>query len=114
MVVRSSRTETRVTLARRGYVLSYAHFVIGPNGVCPVSTGLSAARVVQVKPTHRADCFFADGTFIQIPISAVTTIEDIAEEAWMEGYPDVVEIQTDLGIWTVADGFKTWDEIRDS
>ena len=63
--------------------------------------------------THRADCFFCDGTCIQIPISAATTIEDIAEEAWMEGYEEVIEIQTDLGIWTAAGGFQTWDEIRD-
>lgn len=62
--------------------------------------------------TNRADCFFSDGTYIRVPVLEGDTIPDILILVGEQTQELVVEIQTDAGIWTREEGFKTWEQLE--
>lgn len=65
----------------------------------------------------RADCFLPDGVYLMVPLAGKATIQEILElakmhlDAW-EVDEEIVEIQTDDGIWMVDEGFKTWEQLE--
>lgn len=62
--------------------------------------------------TNRADCFFPDGTYVQIPVGPGDPdlrVRFLLALAKAQSPEEVVEIQLDDGIWTPEDGFIGWE-----
>ena len=63
--------------------------------------------------TNRADCFFPDGTYLSVPVGPGDPSLRIRLILLLAGQQnpgeEVIEIQTDDGIWTPEDGFIGWE-----